>query len=87
MTHPPVVYVPCERVADDQPPVLKVLRLHDGRSALLGYTALDRLALACGAGQPWALLRSEDVTRLRRELGVDLALLDVPLPPHLRTPA
>lgn len=83
---PPVVYLPCASIRDDRPEGIRLLRLHDGRRALVGYSALDRLADACGDAQPWVLLTAADVARLRHDVGADLALLDVPLPSHLRAP-
>ncbi len=54
---PPVVYLPV-REHPEGGSYPEVRPLTDGRTALLAYTALDRLADACGAGQPWVLFHT-----------------------------
>ena len=46
---PPYLYLPCARAVSDPADAIVDLRyLSDGRIALLGYTALDRLLSCCG---------------------------------------
>lgn len=77
---PPVVYVPCLLDEDGRASRIRVIELVDGGTALVAYSALDRFIDACGADQPWALVAYDEVARLREELGVREAYLDVPLP-------
>jgi len=53
-TFPPVGYVPCEQSGSgDEDLRIDLRRTGDGRSALLVYSALDRLVSCCGEYQPW----------------------------------
>lgn len=81
---PPVVYLPCRLDAEGELEDIRMVRLADGRVALLGYTALDRFIACCGDAHPWALHLTADLERLRAEKPYDAAYLDVPLPPELR---
>ena len=49
---PPVLYLPVETDGDGQVADIKMIKLADGRVALLGYTALDRFIDARGEHQP-----------------------------------
>jgi len=84
---PPVVYVPVEVDEDGEVREVRMVRLDDGRVALLGYTALDRFMRCCGEGQPWMLLETSQLEELRAIKHFDVNYLDVPLPESLRTPA
>jgi hypothetical protein len=81
---PPVAYLPCR--LDERGELAEVLmgQLPDGRTALLGYTALDRFVEACGDQHPWTLWRTEDLEELRATKHFDVAYLDAPLPPEHR---
>ena len=80
---PPVVYVPC--LVD---PGTGAERVHlrttkDGRTALLAYSALDRLV--AGAGEvPWALMTVPDLQRVHDESPYDVLYLDVRIPEQQR---
>ncbi|MEP7740139.1 SAV_915 family protein [Nocardioides sp. 31GB23] len=84
---PPVAYLPCR--LDDEGNLAEVMmvELADGRVALMGYTALDRFARACGEGHPWVLWQTSALESLRELKHYDVAYLDVPLPVALRVPA
>lgn len=58
--------------------------LHDGRTALLAYTALDRLADGCGPHQSWIVYRTEELGVLRQTCPYDVIILDQPLPEAAR---
>lgn len=55
---PPVVYLPVELDHEGHVTDIRMIKLADGRVALLGYTALDRLMDCCGEQQPWLLVES-----------------------------
>ncbi len=61
-----------------------MIKLSDGRVALLAYTALDRLIDACGEEQPWMLATTESLQSLHAEKPFDLRLLDVTVPESFR---
>jgi hypothetical protein len=61
----------------------EVRKLRDGRLALIAYTALDRLASACGENQPWVLLPIETLADVKREHPFDAVAFDPELPSHL----
>ncbi len=82
---PPIVYVPCaEPVTPDRELVLDARTTKDGRTALLAYTALDRLVSCCGEEQPWVPLQSHELEAYREAPGFDLLLLDVEIPTQFR---
>jgi hypothetical protein len=84
-TFPPVFYVPCAQVPDEDAELrVDLRRTRDGRVALLVYSALDRLVSCCGAEQPWPVLRTSDLEKVRLETGYDLVLLDMDVPPEFR---
>lgn len=83
---PPVVYVPCieqTESASDARVRLRVTR--DGRSALLVYSALDRLHTCFGPDEPWLVLPIAQLHSLWEAAPFDLNLLDVVVPDHERT--
>ncbi|SUE14809.1 Uncharacterised protein [Rhodococcus gordoniae] len=78
---PPYLHLPCaDAVPDPADAVVDYRYLGDGRIALLAYTALDRLHSCCGAGQPWLVLPTHVLPRLREAQPWDSLLLDVPIP-------
>lgn len=84
-TLPPVLYVPCvEHVADIADVEFSLRATRDGRTALLAYTALDRLRDGCGADQAWVLLPLAGLSALHREHPWDLLVLDVVVPADRR---
>jgi hypothetical protein len=82
---PPVVYLPVEMGPDGQVQDFKMLRLGDGRIALVAYTALDRLLDAWGDDQSWLLFETGKVDDIKQAKHFDLKLLDVEVPEHVRT--
>ncbi len=81
---PPVIYLPVETDADGQVADIKMIKLGDGRVALLGYTALDRFIDAWGEHQPWLLLESNRLAEVHEAKPYDLKLLDVAVPEEFR---
>lgn len=80
---PPVIYVPCtnEQSADELHVTLRSTK--DGRTALIGYTALDRLK--SGAGDvPWALLSVAQLQNVHELSPYDVIYLDVRIPEEHR---
>jgi hypothetical protein len=81
---PPVVYVPCESTSPvDGEISLDLRRMADGRTALLTYSALDRLVACCGPHQPWILLPAARLDEVDRRVHFDVILLDVAIPEDL----
>jgi hypothetical protein len=75
---PPVVYVPCvESVATPDKATVRLRTTRDGRSALLVYSALDRLHTCVGADEPWLVMPTERLVTVREIVPFDLVLLDV----------
>lgn len=85
---PPVLYLPCRAAGDpgEQPQVVR-RTTRDGRTALVAYTALDRLHAACGPGHPWALLSLQQLQDLFTDEPYDVVHLDLVMPAELRVPA
>lgn len=81
---PPVVYHPVETDGDGQVADIKMIKLADGRVALLGYTALDRFIDAWGEHQPWLLFDSHRLSDIHDAKSYDLKLLDVAVPEEFR---
>lgn len=79
---PPVLYLPV-RPHPEGGNYPEVRRLADGRMALLAYTALDRLADACGENQPWVLLHVADLSTIKAEHPFDVVAFDPRLPAQL----
>lgn len=82
---PPVLYLPLAAAVDNEAAAQIVMRrTRDGRTAVLGYTALDRLRHCCGADQPWILMSVQDLDALHAREPYDLLFLDVAIPPEHR---
>lgn len=81
---PPVLYVPVDLAADGSVADVRMLRLGDGRVALIAYTALDRLAAGCGPDVPWALVETGKLGDVHATKPFDVKLLDVDLPADVR---
>lgn len=86
---PPIVYVPCTPAQAgteqrDSEMTIELRQTRDGRLALLVYSAMDRLIAHCGPAQPWTVLASEDLERVRLATGFELVLLDLDIPEELR---
>lgn len=85
MPPPPVVYVPVRPDKGGNLSDIAMIRLADGRVALLAYTALDRLLTCCGMDQPWVLMFADDLADVRETKPFDIKLLDVEVPLEFRT--
>ncbi len=81
---PPVAYLPCRLDENGELDEVMMARLADGRIALMGYTALDRFFVGCGAGHPWVLWKTEELESLRALKHFDVAYLDIAMPASLR---
>jgi hypothetical protein len=86
---PPIVYVPCvpAQSGDEQSDgelTIELRQTRDGRLALLVYSAMDRLVAHCGPAQPWTVLATSDLEKVRLASGFDLVLLDLDIPEELR---
>lgn len=82
---PPVVYLPVDVDADGQVSDIKMIRLGDGRVALLAYTALDRFIDAWGEHQSWLLFDTRKVEEIQQAKPFDVKLLDVVVPESFRS--
>ena len=79
---PPVLYLPVRESSDG--PVAEVRRLADGRSTLLAYTALDRLAVGCGESQPWVVMHTQELSQLKDSQPFEVVSFDVEVPAVFR---
>lgn len=81
---PPVLYLPLVDNSDSAGQMAIVQRLADGRAGLLAYTALDRLAAQCGMQQPWMLLMTSDLGRIKAQQPFDVVAFDLEVPARAR---
>ena len=79
-----MVYLPVDTDERGQVTDFKMIRLGDGRVALLGYTALDRFIDAWGEHQSWLLFESSKIDQIHAAKPFDLKLLDVAVPEEFR---
>ncbi len=77
---PPVLYLPLIDNPDGPAQMAVVRRLADGRRGLLAYTALDRLADKCGRDQPWMLVMTSELGRIREGQPFDVVAFDLDIP-------
>lgn len=85
ITFPPVVYVPCSPLnPEDEELSVDLRRTRDGKLALLVYSALDRLVTCCGEQQPWVVLPTANLEKIREKTDFELILLDIEIPNELR---
>lgn len=83
--YPPILYIPCAKEVSDPDDLEVVYRTtRDGRSAILVYSALDRLHKCSGSAQPWFTFPTARLQDLYDVEPFDLVLLDVVLPEELR---
>jgi hypothetical protein len=80
---PPVLYLPVLE-HPEAGSVAAVHPLEDGRLGLLAYTALDRLADACGEDQPWMLVFTSELGRVKELQPFDVVAFDIAVPPAMR---
>ncbi|MFV0446844.1 MAG: SAV_915 family protein [Planctomycetaceae bacterium] len=81
---PPVVYLPCAKEPDGLGALVELRPMSDGRTALLVYTALDRLADCCGPHQPWVLYRTDQLHELGETQPYDVIYADIAIPAGFR---
>lgn len=79
---PPVLYLPV-RAHPQGGNYPEVRPLKDGRTALITYTALDRLADALGENQPWVLLHTSQLGDIKAQHHFDVVAFDPWLPDEL----
>ncbi|MFI6027821.1 SAV_915 family protein [Amycolatopsis magusensis] len=78
---PPAVYLPTgPRYASETEALVELRRTPDGRTALLAYSALDRLVNCCGDQQSWVLMRTDKLDKLHAAQPFDVAYLDLEIP-------
>lgn len=80
---PPALYLPIVAGSNNEQ-VAVVRTLVDGRRGLLAYTALDRLADKCGHEQPWMLVMTSELGRLKQEQPFDVVAFDIDVPAPMR---
>ncbi|MBO1753160.1 hypothetical protein J4G33_15220 [Actinotalea sp. BY-33] len=84
-TVPPVLYLPSDGTTTASGEAQVVLRTtRDGRTALLAYTALDRLVTCCGPAQPWLLVPTEQLSAINSTQPYDVVYLDLDIPEEHR---
>ncbi|WP_369806678.1 SAV_915 family protein [Mycobacterium sp. E802] len=82
---PPVVYLPCaEEVDDPNDARIDMRETRDGRTALLAYSALDRLHECCGDDQAWIVAPTAILSQLQSLHPFQLLMLDVEIPVEQR---
>ncbi|WKG05095.1 SAV_915 family protein [Mycolicibacterium sp. HK-90] len=82
---PPVVYLPCAEAVDDPKAArIDMRQTRDGRTALLAYSALDRLHFCCGDDQAWIVMPTAGLSQLQSAHPFELLLLDVVIPEEER---
>ncbi|MGL4176780.1 MAG: SAV_915 family protein [Dermatophilaceae bacterium] len=77
---PPVVYLPVTGRGEGRFAEVELRRTNDGRTALLAYTAMDRLLSCCGPHQPWALMPTDRLGEIEQTQPYDVIYLDLPIP-------
>lgn len=82
---PPVLYLPVDVDENGQVVDVRMLKLADGKVALVGYTALDRFVACWGAQQPWALVNTDQLPDIHANKPFDVRLLDVLVPEPVRS--
>ena len=82
---PPALYLPTGPVDPEaEGASIELRRTPDGRTALVAFTALDRLIDCCGDHQPWVLVNTEHLGLVHSANPYDVIVLDSPLPEDLR---
>jgi hypothetical protein len=82
---PPVVYLPCaEAVVDPNDARIDMRETRDGRTALLAYSALDRLHECCGDDQAWIVVPTATLAQLQSLHPFQLLMLDIEIPVEQR---
>lgn len=82
---PPVLYLPVARATGEGEPVeIEMRTTADGRTALLAYSAYDRLIDGCGPHQPYALVPTANLEELKAQRSYDVVYFDLVIPDQLR---
>lgn len=81
---PPVLYLPLSATSTPEQQTVEIRELKDGRRALLAYTALDRLLDLAGERQPWTLLRTEELQKIKQAQPYDVVIFDLAVPAEYR---
>ncbi len=85
--YPPFLYIPClEHVTDAAEAQAQYRPTKDGRTALIVYSALDRLHACCGDDQPWFGLPTHHLQMLYDVAPFDVVYTDVYVPEERRAP-
>ncbi len=85
--YPPFLYIPClEHVTDGAHAQAQYRETKDGRTALLVYSALDRLYACCGEDQPWFGLPTHELQRLYDVRPFAVVYTDMYVPEERRAP-
>jgi hypothetical protein len=85
--YPPFLYIPCvSHVQDGRHAEAVYRQTKDGRTALLVYSALDRLHACQGEDQPWFGLPLQDLQMLHDVRPFDIVYTDVYVPEERRAP-
>ncbi|MCV7112699.1 hypothetical protein H7I55_17220 [Mycolicibacterium setense] len=78
---PPVVYLPCAEAVDDPNDArIDMRETRDGRTALLAYSALDRLYECCGDDQAWIVVPTAVLSNLQNLHPFQMLMLDIEIP-------
>lgn len=80
---PPVLYLPVTGRGSGRFAEIELRRTNDGRTALLAYTAMDRLVTCCGPHQPWALMPTDRLGEIEQTQPYDVIHLDMAIPEEL----
>ncbi|WP_240471043.1 SAV_915 family protein [Schaalia suimastitidis] len=83
---PPVVYLPSTGASTKYGAEVELRTTQDGRTALLAYTALDRLSRCCGPHQPWVLYPTDRLGELMEACPFDVIYFDMVIPPEAQRP-
>jgi hypothetical protein len=85
---PPMLYVPVADYGSGSDELsIDFRRMVDGRTALIAYTALDRLIDGCGPAQPWVLLPTAQLSAIDERRPYDVIVLDATVPADKRRTA
>ncbi|MDW5330731.1 SAV_915 family protein [Plantactinospora sp. KLBMP9567] len=80
-----MVYVLCAPVRrGDNQLTVDLRQTREGKLALLAYSTLDRLVDCCGPEQPWTLIPTADLEKIRLDTGFEIVLLDLEIPEEHR---
>ena len=82
---PATLYLPTGAHSDGNTAAsIELRRTEDGQTALVAFSALDRLIDCCGDHHPWVLVSTKQLPKIHAARPYDVILLDSPLPRGLR---